>query len=197
MATLTIERSRDSAACDSSPMPCVDDLDKYLPTHQPDGPWSLLKPGEYLVTSKFLDQRVTAGKEYEVRAIGQQRYARFTGRLTKMRPSYGWVLTFEDPKYIASDGSLVSVEKKGLGIVFPREQDFTIYADSTPLGYGLLEAQPGLAIEEPGGSEDARSIDSIHSLAGCYRRQLAHRPGASAIKEPEDTTILTEQSNGS
>ena len=181
MATLTIERSRDSAAGESSPMPYVGDLDKYLATHQLDGPWSLLKPGEYFVTSKFLDQRVTAGKEYEVRAIGQQRYARFTGRLTKMRPSYGWVLTFEDPKYIDSDGSLVSVEKKGLGIVFPREQDFTIYADSTPLGYGLLAAQSGLAMEERGGSHGAHSIDPIHSSAGCYRRQLAHRPCASPI----------------
>ena len=146
MPILTIDRSKELMASDSSPIPRVDDLGTYFTTHQPDGLRSLLEPGEYLVTRNFLDPGITVGREYKVRAIGQNRYAIFTGQLTRVRLSYGWVLTFENPQYISGDGSLVPAKKQGLGTVFPKEDDFTIYADSAPLGYGLLETSSDLEL---------------------------------------------------
>ena len=98
------------------------------------------------------------------------------------------------PKYIASDGSFVPISKGPLRTVFPREDDFTIYSDSTPLGYGLLEAQSSLAIVERGGFHDVRSADQIRPPDGCLRRQLAHISGARPFEDSDDTMILTEQS---
>ena len=100
--------------------------------------------GESLATDRFLDESITVGKEYQVRAIGQERYAKFIGRLKRIRPGYGWALTFEDVKYISSDSSLAPVTDRALATVFPREASFTIYSDSPPSGYGLqdLSFQP-------------------------------------------------------
>ena len=143
MTTLTIERSeelRDEPIMDlaiGAPILGVGDLETYLAPHQLNELIESLRPGESLVTDKFLDESITVGKEYEVRAIGQERYAKFVGRLKRIRPGYGWALTFEDVSYISSDESLVPVNRQELAVVFPREAAFTIYADSTPSGYGL------------------------------------------------------------
>ena len=139
MTTITIEREEDlrvgsfNATAIAAPVTCVGDLD------QSDGLWSSLKPGEHLVTGKFFSDGISVGKEYVVRAIGEKRYAKFIGRLKRIKQSYGWVLTFEDENYISSDGSLVPVKNPDLATIFPKESTFKIYADSTPSGYGLQE----------------------------------------------------------
>lgn len=139
MTTMTIEREEDlrvesfDATAIADPVTCVVESDHS------DGRWSSLETGEYLVTDNFLDERISVGKEYEVRAIGEKRYARFIGRLRRIKQSYGWALTFQQVKYISSDGSLVPVKYPDIATVFPRESSFNIYADSTPAGYGLKE----------------------------------------------------------
>ncbi len=116
MTTMTMEPGRDEAISTSS-----------------------LGHGEILVASKFLDERITVGKEYVVRAIGQNKYAEFVGSLELIRAGYGWSLTFDEVRHISSDGSLAPDEEPGLATVFPKEASFTIYADSAPEGYGLQD----------------------------------------------------------
>ena len=125
----------------AAPIRCVSDLETLLATAKLDELWGSLRPGESLVTAKFLDERITVGKEYEVRAIGENRYAKFIGRLKRIKPSYGWILTFEDVKYISSDASLAPVADRALATVFPKEASFMIYSDSPPSGYGLQDVQ--------------------------------------------------------
>ena len=116
MTTMTMERGKNQAISTSS-----------------------LGHGDILVASRFLDERITVGKEYIVRAIGQNRYAEFVGSLELIRAGYGWALTFARVRHISSDGSLVAVEEPDLATVFPKEGSFTIYADSAPEGYGLQD----------------------------------------------------------
>ncbi len=149
MTTLTIERSKELreesvSTMDAAPIPCVAELERNWATHQLYEVTGSLRPGESLATDRFLDESITVGKEYQVRAIGQERYAKFIGRLKRIRPGYGWALTFEDVKYISSDASLPPVTDQALATVFPREASFTIYSDSPPSGYGLqdLSCQP-------------------------------------------------------
>ena len=139
MRTMTVERSEELASTIGTPIPCVRKLERHLATHDLDELEGSIRSGESLVTREFLDERITVGKEYRVRAIGDQRYAKFVGRLKRITSSYGWVLTFEDVKYISSDESLVPVKEPDLAVVFAREASFTIYADSTPAGYGLQD----------------------------------------------------------
>ena len=98
-----------------------------------------LGSGENLVAGDFLDEGITVGKEYQVRAIGQKRYAEFVGQLKLIRSGYGWSLTFEEVRNISSDGSLVPVKEPDLATVFPKEATFTIYSDGAPAGYGLQD----------------------------------------------------------
>ncbi len=151
MTTVTIERSNESreesvSTMDAAPIPWVAELERNLATHQLYEVTGSLRPGESLATDRFLDESITVGKEYQVRAIGQERYAKFIGRLKRIRPGYGWALTFEDVKYISSDASLPPVTDRALATVFPREASFTIYSDSAPSGYGLqdLPYQPAV-----------------------------------------------------
>lgn len=145
MTTATIERNNDlreesfNTTAFAAPIRCVGDLERHSATDQLDELWGSLRPGESLVAGKYLDEKITVGKEYKVRAIGEKRYAKFIGRLKRITPSYGWVLTFEDVKYISSDESLVPVKEPDLAVVFAREASFTIYADSVPSGYGLQD----------------------------------------------------------
>ena len=86
---------------------------------------------------KSLDERITVGKEYTVRAIGQNKYAELVGSLELTRDGYSWSLSFEDVRPICSDGSLAPVEEPDLPTVSPNEALFTIYADGAPGGFGL------------------------------------------------------------
>lgn len=92
MTNVTIERSNESreerfnTTEFAAPIRCVSDLETHLTTAKLDELWGPLRPGESLVTAKFLDERITVGKEYEVRAIGEKRYAKFIGRLKRIRP---------------------------------------------------------------------------------------------------------------
>ncbi len=142
MITKTIERSKELregsvSTMDAAPIPWVAELERNLATHQLYEVTGSLRPGESLATDRFLDESITVGKEYLVRAIGQERYAKFIGRLKRIRPGYGWALTFEHVKYISSDSRLAPVRDRALATVFPREASFTIYSDSPPSGYGL------------------------------------------------------------
>ncbi len=116
MTTMTMELGKDQAVSTSS-----------------------LGHGDILVASKSLDERITVGKEYVVRAIGQNRYAEFVGSLELIRAGYGWALTFDGVRHISSEGSLSPVEDPDLATVFPKEGSFTIYTDSAPEGYGLQD----------------------------------------------------------
>ena len=142
MTTATIERNNDlreesfNTTAFAAPIRCVGDLERHSATDQLDELWGSLRPGESLVAGKYLDEKITVGKEYKVRAIGEKRYAKFIGRLKRITPSYGWVLTFEDVKYISSDESLVPVKERLPAAVLP---SITIYADSVPSGYGLQD----------------------------------------------------------
>ena len=144
MTTMTVERSKELASgcvppAIGTPIPCVRKLERHLATHDLDELAGSIRSGESLVTREFLDERITVGKEYRVRAIGNKRYAKFVGRLKLIRPSYGWILTFEDVKYISGYESLQPAMERGLAEVSSKGTSFTIYADSTPSGYGLQD----------------------------------------------------------
>ena len=78
----------------AAPIQFIGNLEIHLSAYQLDELSDLLGPAESLVTDKFVNERITGGKEYEVRAIGEKRYAKSVGRLKRIRSSYGWVLTF-------------------------------------------------------------------------------------------------------
>lgn len=141
MTTMTVERSKE-LAIESVPTAIGTPikLERHLATHDLDELTGSIRSGESLVTREFLDERITVGKEYMVRAIGDKRYAKFIGRLKGIKASYGWVLTFEDVKYIYGDENLqLAIVERGLAAVFPTGTSLTLYADSTPSGYGLQE----------------------------------------------------------
>ena len=82
MITMTIERSKELreksvSTMDAAPIPWVADLERNLATHQLYEVTGSLRPGESLPTDRFLDESISVGKEYQVRAIGQERYAQF------------------------------------------------------------------------------------------------------------------------
>jgi len=132
MTTMTIGRSNElreesTRMTIAAPIPFIGNLEIHLAAYQLDELKDLLGPGESLVTDKFLDERITGGKEYEVRAIGEKRYAKFVGRLKQIRSSYGWVLTFEDVKYMSADESLRPVMERGLVAVPVTGASLTLY----------------------------------------------------------------------
>ena len=140
MTTMTVERSKE-LAIESVPTAIGTPikLERHLATHDLDELTGSIRSGESLVTREFLDERITVGKEYRIRAIGNKRYAKFVGRLKRIRPSYGWILTFEDVRYISGYENLQPAMERGLAEVFSKGTSFTIYADSIPSGYGLQD----------------------------------------------------------
>ena len=87
MTAMTVERSKE-LAIESVPtaIGAPINLERHLATHNLNEPTGSIRSGENLVTREFLDERITVGKQYRVRAIGDQRYAKFVGRLKRVRP---------------------------------------------------------------------------------------------------------------